>query len=444
MDVGIDGRRSALRPPIELPGFPEWSPAGVSLERRLIRAISEGFESHGFRPLDTAAVQPWSVLTAGDGQYSDGGVGKPIFRVAEPPETDTGASLGLRYDLTVPLARHIAERGDTLAFPLSCYQIAKVWRAEIPDLSHAREFYQCDLDVIGRGELSLFFDAEIACALHAAFEAVGLGDFTVRISNRRALAALLAVHGLHNTRVKAIVQIIDEGGRQPREKTVLQLRDAGVADAVAEDIGELLSLHTVREARDLFARRGADQGGLDELETVIDAAIGLGMPAGRLRLDFSITRGHDYYTGTVYETFVAGREHWGAIGSGGRYDNLLGHVTGERYPGVGVSIGLTRLVGLLLEDARAGGTAPDEVVVTRGPDAREGSLLDVVRELRRRGLPTRVLFDPPADPSVRADFATLVEVRGDGSCTVRHMPGGQVREVDAGSVAEVVASGRAS
>jgi histidyl-tRNA synthetase len=448
MDLGIDGRQTALRPAVELPGFPEWSPAGVALERRLIRAISAGFESFGFQALDTASVQPWSVLTAGDGQYSDGGVGKPIFGVAEPPETDTGASLGLRYDLTVPLARYIAERGETLSFPLSCYQIAKVWRAEIPDLSHSREFYQCDVDVIGRGELNLLFDAEIACALHSAFEAVGLGEFTVRISNRRALSALLAVHGLHNARVRDIVHIIDEGGRQPRETTVQQLRAAGVAVAVAEDVGELLGYHTVGEARPLFARLGADQGGLDELATVIDAAAQLGMPPGRLRLDFSITRGHDYYTGTVYETFVSGREHWGAIGSGGRYDNLLGHVTGEAYPGVGVSIGLTRLVGLLLEEARTGEAAAGSgVLVARRPGADEAVLMSVVRDLRGRGLQTQVFFDPLADAQGLArelDSAVLVEVLGDGSCTVRHMLGGLVCEVDAESVADVVVSGSAS
>ena len=139
----------------------------------------------------------------------------PFFEVVEPPQTRAGQRLGLRYDLTVPLARYVAEHRDTLVFPLQHYQINKVWRAERPTLGHYREFYQCDIDVIGRDELDLRHDAEIACALNHAFDKIGIEGFRIRISHRRVLAALLAAHGVHDDRTREIVLIVDEGGRQP-------------------------------------------------------------------------------------------------------------------------------------------------------------------------------------------------------------------------------------
>lgn len=388
----------------QLPGFPEWSPSEVLMEQHLIRAIRDRFEHHGFQPVDLAAVQPWNVLVAGDAQYSDGGLTKPIFDVREPAETSTNAALGLRYDLTVPLARYIVEHAENLSFPWHCYQINKVWRAEPTSSRHSREFYQCDVDIIGHWELSLLYDAEIACVLNAAFDRIGVAGFAVHISNRRVISALLSSHGVEADRASFVVRVIDDGGRQPADQTVAELVEGGLPKAAAEDLGRLLTAKTVTDARSLLDERNADPSGLDDLTTVMEAALAMGMPADRLKLDFSITRGHDYYTGTVYETFAVGREHWGAIGSGGRYDNLLGHITGDPYPGVGVSLGLTRLVGFLRSDAEARPSLDGDAKVVVVGDANPSDAIAALRELRSAGVPTLAMLDLPAD-AITTDFA---------------------------------------
>jgi Histidyl-tRNA synthetase len=186
----------------------------------------------------------------------------PSFEVVEPPQTQrrTGQRLGLRYDLTVPLARYVAEHRDTLVFPLQHYPINKVWRAERPTLGHYREFYQCDIDVIGRDELDLRHDAEIACALNHAFDKIGIEGFRIRISHRRVLAALLAAHGIHDDRTREIVLIVDEGGRQPASKTVADLVAAGVQQDAARATGALLECSILTEARQLLSQHGAAPG----------------------------------------------------------------------------------------------------------------------------------------------------------------------------------------
>jgi histidyl-tRNA synthetase len=398
-----------------LPGFPEWQPADAALEQRVMAAIRAGFEHYGFQPIDTAAVQPWEVLFSGGAQYSDGGDTKPTFEVAEPPQTRTEQRLGLRYDLTVPLARFVAEHQDSLVFPLQYYQINKVWRAERPTLGHYREFYQCDIDVIGRDELDLRHDAEIACALNHAFDKVGIAGFRIRISHRRVLAALLAAHGVHDDRTRDIVLIVDEGGRQPASTTVSDLVAAGVQRDAAQATGALLDCSTLEEAGQLLSRHGAPRDGLDELAQVMAATAEMGLPADRLCLDFSITRGHDYYTGTVFETFVDGAEEWGAIGSGGRYQGLFAGVTGINCPGVGVSIGLSRLIGLL-SGSPGHPYHASAALVAAEDEASVPGVAQVSRLIRDAGVPARAMYQSmPTDEAAalagQLRLAVLVTVR---------------------------------
>jgi histidyl-tRNA synthetase len=429
----------------KLPGFPERLPYETIFERNLMRSLADGFERFGFQPLDTAAVQPYEVLMAGGAQYSDGGVAKPVFNVVEPEDFATGRRLGLRYDLTVPLARYLAEYGESVDFPLRCYQMNKVWRAERPTKSHWREFYQCDVDVIGRRELSPLYDAEIAVVLAEAFNAMGLGEFTVRISNRVVLAALLASHGIHNDRTRDVVRIVDEAGSRPHKETVAELAVTGMPRAVAEDVGMLLGCRTLDEARILLSKRGADERGLDELAFVMSAALDLGIPASHLCLDFSITRGHDYYTGTVYETFAAGHEDWGAVASGGRYDALLSSITGSQYPGVGMSIGLTRLSALLAHAGKAtvaSRPAANILVMTDiGGDTR--AAVQAARVLRDADLPTQVIFDAAsAEHGLRQgrSLGVCLAVHADhaGRLTLRHMRDGVSQNVDLASLVAAV------
>ncbi|MFI6764188.1 ATP phosphoribosyltransferase regulatory subunit [Streptomyces sp. NPDC050355] len=435
-----------------MPGFPESLPADVMFEQDTIRTIGSGFEARGFRPLDSACIQRQEVLVAGGAQYLDGGIPEFAFTVQEPPESNTGANLALRYDLTVPVSRFIAEHSGKLSFPLHCYQINKVWRAEqMPTATHWREFYQCDVDVIGQGELSLLYDAEIANALVGAFQNIGVDGFTVRISNRKVLAALLDSHGIRVHRARSIVQILDKGNRQPIEDTVSQLTASGIPEYVAADLGRLIATPTLSDARDLLKLRGADLVGVEELDTVMRAAADLGMPDEHLVLDFSITRGHDYYTGTVFEIFATGREHWGAIGAGGRYEDLLKHVNGSSYPGVGMSVGLARLMGLLREDGvrKERGLRDDAVTVVlrEGGDAQ--AVLHAVRGLREAGLSAQAVFDPVDGAKAHsiaeeAEVGYLVSVQGPDLTTVRDMTSGTERQVPVDGLAAAVAQLRAS
>ncbi|MFF4704391.1 ATP phosphoribosyltransferase regulatory subunit [Streptomyces sp. NPDC001288] len=453
MSITTPGREevTARQIDISMPGFPESLPADVMFEQDVIRTIGRGFEARGFRPLDSACIQRQEVLVAGGAQYLDGGIPEFAFTVQEPPESYTGTDLALRYDLTVPVSRFIAEHSAKLSFPLHCYQINKVWRAEqMPTATHWREFYQCDVDVIGQGELSLLYDAEIANALVGAFRNIGVDGFTVHISNRKVLAALLDSHGVRVHRARAIVQILDKGNRQPAEQTVEQLTASGIPEHVAVDLGRLVSSPTLSDARDLLKLRGADLVGVDELDTVIKAAHDLGMPEDHLVLDFSITRGHDYYTGTVFETFATGREHWGAIGAGGRYENLLKHVNGRSYPGVGMSVGLARLMGLLREDGvrKKRGLRQDAVTVVRHQGGDAQTVLETVRGLREMGLSVQAVFDPVDEAKARgiaeeAEVARLVAVLDTGEAAVRDMASGAERRVlRDGVVAAVAAADR--
>ncbi|MFB7258191.1 histidine--tRNA ligase [Streptomyces nojiriensis] len=431
---------------ISMPGFPEFLPGDVMYEQSVIRTIGEGFEARGFRPLDTAAVQRQEVLVAGGAQYLDGGIPEFAFSVQEPPESYTGANLALRYDLTVPVSRFIAENSDRLSFPLHCYQINKVWRAEqMPTATHWREFYQCDVDVIGQGELSLLYDAEIACSLVGAFQNIGVDGFTVHISNRKVLAALLDSHGIHVHRARAIVQILDKGNKQSQEETRSQLAAAGIPPHVAADLGLLTTLPNLSDARDLLNLRGADTTGISELTTVLQAADDLGMPENHLVLDFSITRGHDYYTGTVFETFATGREHWGAIGAGGRYEDLLKHVNGSSYPGVGMSVGLARLMGLLREDGLRleRGLRENAAVVVPREGSDQQDVLSTVRRLRDENISTQAVYDPVDEAeglniAEEGEVSYLVEVLGSGAARVRHMGSKEAREVPVAGITAAI------
>lgn len=376
-------------------GYPEWLPHEVRQEKDLVARIESGFRQHGFQPLDLAAIQPAAIMTAGDAHLSDGGVSKPIFGVTEPDETATGGSFALRYDLTVPLARYIQANLGALQFPLRVYQINKVWRAEKPTKKHWREFYQCDIDMIADQELNPLYDAELAVALDTTFTSLGLGEFVIRVSNRKVMEALLRAHGLATSRVSKIVELVDEAGIGEREDLATKLRLSGIDNGVANDLQRLVCSASVEEAGELLSKRHADMTGIGELAETMSAVLDLGMTPGHAVVDFAITRGHDYYTGTVFETFAAGREDWGAIGSGGRYDNLMSHVAGRPLPGVGVSLGLTRLVALLRAEGGLAAPVRAGVLVTgRSPEDWE-EVVRSVGQLRRYGVSAWPQFGAP-------------------------------------------------
>jgi histidyl-tRNA synthetase len=373
-------------------GFPEWLPSVRLVEQRFLDTIRDGFEKFGFAPIETPAVERLEVLDA------KGGVGRQIFKVTRPAmeEQAEGANLGLHFDLTVPLARYVVQHAHELTFPFRRYQMQKVWRGERAQRGRFREFYQCDIDVIGRGSLDLLYDAEIPCVISEVFRTLGLPDFNIHVSNRKVLTSFFSAIGA-SQHEQALLRIVDRYHKADEDELAQAMANQGVSVESARSILALAGAGSVDEAASILSEAGADMSGADDLRTVVDSAIQLGMRRDQLRVDCSIARGLDYYTGTVFETFVRGRESWGSICSGGRYDDLAAYFGSEvAYPGVGISIGLTRLIDLLQADTMLGElpSSPASVLVTTMQrDKYLPSYLSLARDLRAAGLSTDIYLE---------------------------------------------------
>jgi histidyl-tRNA synthetase len=378
-------------------GFPEWLPNLRLQEERFIDTIRQTYQLFGFTPIETAAVERFDVLTAKTAMQ------RQIFILGRPDEDEVEESeseeskLGLHFDLTVPLARYVVQNADKLVFPFRRYQIQKVWRGERKQRSRFREFYQCDIDIVGRTTLDPIHDAEIPCVINATFEALKLPDFQVQVSNRKILGDLIRVAQPDPALLTGALRAIDKSDSADIEKTREALVAVGVDVRVIPAVLDLVRCDSVAAARTILQTAGAQTGGLDELQAVMESALALGMPEARLRPNFAIARGLDYYTGTIYETFLVGKEDWGSICSGGRYDDLASFFTTQKYPGVGISIGLTRLFNLLVQSGLVDVShqAPTQVLVTmQNRAAYMKEYLALARLLREHGIPTEVFLEP--------------------------------------------------
>ena len=374
-------------------GFPEWLPAKRLAELRLLDLVREQYELFGYAPIETPAVERWDVLTS----KKAGGIQPQIYAVGNPAELAKGnIELGLHFDLTVPLARYVSQRREELTFPFRRYQIQKVWRGESAQRGRFREFYQCDVDIVGRRSLSIAADAEVASVLYAALTALGLPPFVLRMSNRKVLSALLVAHDIDADGADAALREIDRFGASDNEKLCAALESAGISSAAIDSIITLITAASLSDAREALAACNASTEGLDELSTVMEQAIGMGVDEASITSDLAIARGLDYYTGTVFETFVTGKEGWGSICSGGRYDHLAEVFTDEPFPGVGTSIGLSRLYDLLESEGliEAKRQTPAFAMVTmQDPENYEARYLEIARSLRAAGVPTEVFLE---------------------------------------------------
>jgi histidyl-tRNA synthetase len=321
-----------------------------------------------------------------------------LTRLAEADDDEAATKGALRFDLTVPLARYVAMRERELAFPFRRYQIQRVWRGETPQAKKGRwrEFYQCDIDIIGREKLSYLAEAEIPSVIYSVFKEMAIGEFRIRINNRKVLRGLLQAFGVADDKAAAVLRILDKTEKEDAARIRADLEHEGVASA-----GKLLQLITARRTTDetLSAleeiTNDTAKKGLEELRNIVTAIRQFGVPDTAFAVDLGVVRGLDYYTGTIYETTLVNAPELGSICSGGRYDDLASYFTETRLPGVGISIGLTRLfsrlkdAGLLQPLPRT----PAEVLVTTMDARYLDRYLSMARRLREAGINTEVYLE---------------------------------------------------
>ena len=348
--------------PRTLSGFMELLPAPQLQMERFLETLRKTYSLYGFTPLDTPLLEASEILLAKGGGETE----KQIYRF-QKGDTD----LALRFDLTVPLAKYVALHAGELSFPFRRYQIGKVYRGERAQRGRFREFYQADIDVIGDGKLDIVNEAEIPALIYDTFTELGLRRFQIRVNNRRLLTGFYEMLGLaeKSGEIMRTVDKLDKIG--PDKIRAMLLEDVGIAEARADEILRFMAIRgtNAEVLAALEGYRGRNERfdlGLDELTTVTKYLPALRVPETHFAVDLTIARGLDYYTGTVYETLMLDHPEIGSICSGGRYDNLAEYYTDRHLPGVGISIGVTRLFYVLQEQKMLNenmNTAPAEVLI---------------------------------------------------------------------------------
>ena len=348
--------------PRTLSGFMELLPAQQQQMERVMDILRTTYSRYGFTPLDTPIIEASEILLAKGGGETE----KQIYRFSKGD-----SDLSLRFDLTVPLAKYVALHYNELAFPFRRFQIGKVYRGERAQRGRFREFYQADIDVIGDGKLDIINEAEVPSIIYKTFTSLGLERFKIRINNRKVLNGFFAILGL-GEQAGDVLRTIDKLDKIGADKVRALLTDTcGVTSEQADEILRFIACPGTSADKLAFLEqyRGRNETfdtGLDELRTVVGYLPAFGVPEENFELDLTIARGLDYYTGTVYETVLLDHPEVGSICSGGRYDDLAGYYTNKSLPGVGISIGLTRLFYILQEQnmiSDAVLTAPADVLI---------------------------------------------------------------------------------
>ena len=330
--------------PKTLPGFMELMPQDQILFDKMKNTIESVYSSYGFYPLDTPIIELSNVLLAKAGGETE----KQIYRFNKGDN-----DLSLRFDLTVPLAKYVANRSNELIFPFKRYQIGKVYRGERPQKGRFREFYQCDIDVIGSETLSILYDAEIPSIIYDLFKKLNIGDFTIRINNRKILTGFFNSLEL-NSKVTDILRIIDKIEKIGEDEVKSELSLLDIDNDKVSKIIDFIRISgdaftKIEKLKNLGITDEVYNEGVNELETVINNIKARGLDSNFYDVDLTIARGLDYYTGTVYETILKDYPSIGSVCSGGRYENSATYYTDKKLPGVGISIGLTRLFYQLKE-----------------------------------------------------------------------------------------------
>ncbi len=343
--------------PRTLSGFMELLPGPQAQMDAVLDVLRRTYQLYGFTAIDTPAIESAQILLAKGGGETE----KQIYRF-----TKGDSDLALRFDLTVPLAKYVAMNYGQLAFPFRRYQIGKVYRGERAQRGRFREFYQADIDVIGDGTLDVANDAEMPAIICQALRNLGIERFCIRMNNRKVLNGLFALLGV-GEQAAAVMGAVDKLEKIGREKVAAILTELGMTPEKADQLLDILdSADPMTTLEALTGKNEALDAGLAELRAVTALLPGLGVPDDKWRVDLTIARGLDYYTGTVYETQLLDHPEVGSVCSGGRYDDLAGYYTDKKLPGVGLSIGVTRLFYILQEQGLLNPglpTAPCDVLV---------------------------------------------------------------------------------
>lgn len=411
-------------------GFPEFLPGEKRLEVYLLDTIRRVFESYGFTPIETPAVERLEVLQAKGNQGDNIIYGiDPILPPNRQAEKDKAGESGsearaLKFDQTVPLAAYIARNLNNLTFPFARYQMDVVFRGERAKDGRFRQFRQCDIDVIARRELSLLYDAQMPAIISEIFTAIKIGDFVIRINNRKILTGFFQSVGVAEDKIRSCVNIIDNLEKIGEAKVKQELGKIGISAAQTEQIIDFIKidgtvdeiLNKLKNLTEKMPEAEQFKLGVTELATVISGVRNLGVSENNFCIDLSIARGLNYYTGTVYETTLIGHEALGSICSGGRYEELVGMFLGEKMPGVGISIGLTRLISRLL---KAGildtlPATPAQVMVVNMQNELMPTYLQVSQQLRQAGINVITSFD---QRSLGKQFQ-LAEKQGISLCVI--------------------------
>ena len=374
--------------PRTLSGFMELLPGKQAQMERMMSILRETYALYGFAPLDTPVIEDAQILLAKGGGETE----KQIYRF-----TKGDSDLAMRFDLTVPLAKYVALHYSELAFPFRRYQIGKVYRGERAQRGRFREFYQADIDIIGDGKLDILNEAEIPSIIYNIFNRFGLKRFQIRVNNRKILNGFYAMQGL-SEKSGDIMRTVDKLDKIGAEKVKgLLMDECGVSEEAADEILKFIAI-TGTNAQVIAALEGYTGRneifdlGLSELKAVCENLGAFGVPEENFAVDLTIARGLDYYTGTVYETTLLDHPEIGSVCSGGRYDNLAGYYTNQQLPGVGISIGLTRLFYVLDEQGllnpEMNSCACDALVIpmTQSPAAA----ISIAQSLRAQGVRTQV------------------------------------------------------
>jgi len=433
--------------PRTLSGFMELLPAKQAQMERMMQILRNTYSLYGFAPLDTPAIEDAQILLAKGGGETE----KQIYRFQKGD-----SDLALRFDLTVPLAKYVALHYNDLAFPFRRFQISKVYRGERAQRGRFREFYQADIDIIGDGKLDILNEAEIPAIIYRVFRGFGLNRFQIRVNNRKILTGFYAMLGL-SEKAGDIMRTVDKLDKIGADKVALLLtEDLGLAqDAAAEilrfihirgtNIQVLTALETYTGRNEIFDK------GLEELKAVTVNLAAFGVPEENFAVDLTIARGLDYYTGTVYETTLLDHPEIGSVCSGGRYDDLAGYYTEKQLPGVGISIGLTRLFYVLDEQGLLNPELPsapaDALVLPMGEIAPAIALAETLRSAGLRvqlyGEQKKFKQKMAYANKLAVPFAVLLgeDEIAEGMCSVKNMKTGeQVKLTPADAAAHIKAA----